>query len=127
MENKGLEIRVVDEPYNGGVQMVFYERGFNNEIVSIGELIMTEYKEGRLVPPASKISIDKRTVQILIDDLWSCGFRPSEGSGSAGSLKATEKHLEYMRDIAKKSVDLLIEHAKAPVLFQKTIDIPGKT
>ncbi len=26
--------------------------------------------------------------QVLMDDLWTCGIRPTEGSGSAGSLLA---------------------------------------
>lgn len=38
--------------------------------------------------------------QQLMDGLWSCGLRPSEGSGSAGALAATQKHLEDMRVIA---------------------------
>ena len=39
-------------------------------------------------------------VQHLIDELWTCGFRPSEGTGSAGSLAATERHLKDMQAIA---------------------------
>lgn len=35
-----------------------------------------------------------------MDQLWNCGLRPTEGSGSAGSLAATQRHLEDMRKIA---------------------------
>jgi len=35
-----------------------------------------------------------------MDDLWAAGVRPTEGTGSAGSLSATEKHLSDMRIIA---------------------------
>lgn len=38
--------------------------------------------------------------QMLMDQLWNCGLRPSEGSGSAGSLAATERHLKDMQSIA---------------------------
>lgn len=38
--------------------------------------------------------------QMLMDELWNCGIRPSEGTGSAGSLRATEKHLGDMQRIA---------------------------
>lgn len=38
--------------------------------------------------------------QELMDELWRCGLRPSEGSGSAGSLAATERHLSDMKKIA---------------------------
>ena len=48
--------------------------------------------------------------QALMDRLWECGLRPSEGTGSAGALAATQKHLEDMRKIAFKYV----EDAQAP-------------
>lgn len=38
--------------------------------------------------------------QFLMDQLWDCGLRPSEGSGSAGAMAATQKHLEDMQAIA---------------------------
>ena len=43
--------------------------------------------------------------QRLMDELWHCGLRPSEGTGSAGSLKATENHLADMRMIAFTLLD----------------------
>lgn len=46
-----------------------------------------------------------------MDALWHCGLRPSEGTGSAGSLAATEKHLKDMRAIA---FDLLQMKGDAP-------------
>ena len=50
------------------------------------------------------LRIQKREAQRLIDDLWACGLRPTEGSGSAGSLAATQKHLEDMRHIAMEAL-----------------------
>lgn len=46
------------------------------------------------------ISLSEITAQRLMDQLWNCGFRPTEGSGSAGALAATQKHLDDMRKIA---------------------------
>lgn len=54
------------------------------------------FEEG---PPAP-ITLDDHAAQKLIDDLWDAGLRPSEGSGSAGCLAATQKHLKDMRAIA---------------------------
>ncbi len=45
------------------------------------------------------LRINKPEAQKLMDDLWDCGLRPSEGSGSAGSLRKTEEHLKDMRKI----------------------------
>jgi hypothetical protein len=43
------------------------------------------------------LTIDATAAQELMDTLWDCGLRPSEGSGSAGAMAATQKHLEDMR------------------------------
>lgn len=47
-------------------------------------------------------SLTQGAAQILMDDLWNCGLRPTEGTGSAGSLAATQKHLEDMRTLVFK-------------------------
>lgn len=46
------------------------------------------------------LMLTKEEGQELIDALWSAGLRPTEGSGSAGSLAATERHLQDMQRIA---------------------------
>lgn len=56
------------------------------------------------VEPTARLSRDD--AQTLMDDLWMCGLRPTEGMGSAGSLKATERHLEDMRKIAFSKLNL---------------------
>nr|WP_145544751.1 hypothetical protein [Variovorax boronicumulans] len=47
-------------------------------------------------------TIDMATedAQQLMDELWRAGLRPTEGTGSAGSLAATERHLKDMQRIA---------------------------
>jgi hypothetical protein len=44
--------------------------------------------------------LNKTSAQMLMDELWDCGIRPSEGSGSAGALLATQNHLKDMKSIA---------------------------
>jgi hypothetical protein len=46
------------------------------------------------------LSLRGTDAQQLMDQLWHCGLRPSEGTGSAGSLAATERHLADMKKIA---------------------------
>lgn len=52
--------------------------------------------------PVPSFSLDFRQAQSLMDQLWQCGLRPSEGTGSAGALAATQKHLEDMRTLVFK-------------------------
>ncbi len=44
-------------------------------------------------------------VQGLMDELWRAGFRPSEGSGSAGALKQAEHHIASLQKIAYALVE----------------------
>ena len=58
--------------------------------------------------PSPTFRLKPPQVQLLMDQLWTAGFRPSEGTGSAGALAATQKHLSDVRKIvaAKLKVDL---------------------
>jgi hypothetical protein len=51
--------------------------------------------DGGYIDPSLVLPIDD--AQRLMDELWNCGLRPTEGSGSAGALAATQRHLEDMR------------------------------
>ena len=45
-------------------------------------------------------TLEKESAQQLMDDLWRCGIRPTEGEGTAGSMRAVERHLADARAIA---------------------------
>jgi len=59
------------------------------------QLVMQETEHGQMTEPTARLS--NAAAQELMDQLWSAGLRPSEGSGSAGAMRATERHLEDMR------------------------------
>lgn len=56
--------------------------------------------EGAEMQPA--FAMRGEQAQQFMDELWRAGFRPTEGSGSAGSLAATERHLADMRALVFK-------------------------
>ena len=47
-------------------------------------------------------SLEAKGAQALMDQLWDCGFRPSQSEREVGALKATERHLEDMRSLVFK-------------------------
>ena len=67
-------------------------------------IIMEKYDDGNYCPPTTSIKLD--SAQVLMDDLWNAGVRPTEGSGSSGSLRATESHLSDMRKIVSKNLEV---------------------
>jgi len=62
-----------------------------------GKIIFRKYNAGEIIQPACIIQRDE--AQALMDQLWNCGIRPTEGTGSAGSLAATERHLKDLQRI----------------------------
>lgn len=90
-----VEVRAYSRPWNFGVDFLIKS---GNSVVKPNNIVFTEYEEGATIENSSLI-LDSNAIQQLMDDLWQCGYRPSEGSGSAGSLRATEKHLEDMRKL----------------------------
>jgi hypothetical protein len=97
-----MRIRVSKQPWFMGLQLMVYETDLNDKPVAVGRLTMETQAIGHAIPQDSLIEIEDSTAQCLMDDLWMNGFRPSEGSGSAGSLKATQNHLEDMRTLVFK-------------------------
>lgn len=57
-----------------------------------------EFDPGVRIDPT--LRLDLKDAQTLMDDLWQCGIRPTEGVDNPGELKATKYHLEDMRKIA---------------------------
>lgn len=90
------EIRVYNTPWAGSISFLLKD----------GAAVATEFRFETLPPgtrlkPTFELSID--AAQRLMDGLWSCGLRPTEGSGSAGMLAATERHLEDFRKLVFKA------------------------
>jgi hypothetical protein len=61
-------------------------------------VVFQAVESGMITQPC--LQLDQNDAQQLMDQLWHCGLRPSEGTGSAGSLAATERHLADMRKLA---------------------------
>jgi len=57
----------------------------------VQHLDCVQIEEGTIPPVAFRLCDIQ--AQELMDKLWSIGFRPTEGKGSAGALAATEHHL----------------------------------
>mgnify|MGYP001590343948 CR=1 FL=1 len=103
------DIKVFTEkhPYNKAVGIYFYERQPDGKIAVVTNLEFTIIDPSIEMERGSGIDLSYETTQDLMDRLWECGLRPSEGSGSAGSLKATENHLKDMQSLSWKLLDML--------------------
>jgi hypothetical protein len=76
-----------------------------------GQLHMVEVPDGADFTTPT-LTLNPTNAQRLMDELWTCGLRPSEGTGSAGALAATQAHLKDMQTLTFK---MLAEITKPPL------------
>lgn len=87
---ESLEVRAHSAPWWDGINFLIRDKG-----TATGEITMVKRDPCVAVEPSFRMSAQQ--AQVLMDDLWACGLRPTEGKGSAGALAATQRHLEDMR------------------------------
>lgn len=67
--------------------------------VAVCEPVTLTILDKGVIEPRPTFSLTPSEAQELIDRLWDCGLRPSEGSGSAGAMAAVQAHLQDMRTL----------------------------
>jgi hypothetical protein len=91
---------------------IYAERSIQSQAVNlyvvredgkIGRLEFDERMDGCFSPPTLQLPDRGSEAQALMDRLWACGLRPTEGRGSAGALAATESHLSDLRTLVEKA------------------------
>jgi hypothetical protein len=99
---EGLRILAQRAPWSPDVELLVVgidERGVRR--CHATNVIMQNYTpENENLVREPTLRLTQEAAQLLMDQLWSAGLRPSEGSGSAGALAATERHLADMRELA---------------------------
>jgi len=98
--NKGIEIRAVNCFHLDRSLGLYIEQVQDRKIFFAKPIVMEESAREPYEPVEPLLHISREMGQQLMDDLWQCGLRPSEGSGSAGQLASVQGHLADMRQIA---------------------------
>lgn len=104
-----MHVRACKSPlaFLRGVQLLIFCVDHNNKP---HVPVLTEWREvdpAREVSAGNTIALDHQAPQELMDSLWECGIRPSEGSGSAGSMKAAQDNLQDLRRVTNGLFGLL--------------------
>ena len=101
-----MEIRAQWQPWYGGISILMREPGdvrTGKPTRVVGPLTLKEIKPGEACGPPT-LTMEREELQVLVDDLYQMGFRPSDGEHTTGQLRATENHLNDMRKIAFKGL-----------------------
>lgn len=81
--------------------------------LAVANLTLVKVEAGQILPEPT-VKLHRDDAQALMDALWNVGLRPTEGSGSAGSLAATERHLEDMRRLVFDRGDERVAISEVP-------------
>ncbi len=101
--NDSAELRAMSAPWSDTIELLLRIRTASGQLSCGTNVEMETVEPGHQVNPTFRLRTEK--AQQLMDDLWSCGLRPSEGTGSAGAMRATEKHLDDMRRLVFHRLD----------------------
>lgn len=97
-------------PWGDGIEVRLGDKDDSGKLF-VANVTFVEHEDGSFVNPALRLQVPE--AQKLMDELWNCGVRPSEGAGSVGQLAAVQAHLQDMRTLLFDVID------KAPVGFSK--------
>ena len=102
---RGKRLWAERREWSDSIDFVLFERRGDSVSYSTSISMFNPGTEnaGEIIAPTFSLKNDE--AQELMDNLWKLGFRPSEGTGSAGSLAATQKHLEDMRRLVFDFLD----------------------
>jgi hypothetical protein len=95
-----------------GFGFYLYERdeyGVTAHAISVNMQSVPRQPSAIVEPNEPTFHLRYEQAQRLMDELWNCGLRPSEGMGSAGQLAATQKHLEDERALSRRLLDKVLE------------------
>jgi hypothetical protein len=100
MNIEGLKIKVgKDLGWGNGVSINMGHPDQYGNMMIAQPVVFKTHPPGASIP-IPMLRLQGEEAQLLMDELWNVGVRPSEGSGSAGQLAATQKHLDDMREMA---------------------------
>ena len=95
-----LEFMARREDWTEGISLYLRQRTVGFGSVMAHPPVMETVEPGARALPM--MTIDIQTAQNLMDELWQCGVRPTEGTGSAGAMAAVQAHLKDMQRLVFK-------------------------
>lgn len=108
-----VELLVHNAPWRAELEFLLVSKSPGSEGVArtayVSNVEFTAVDPNEPLVPGPTFRLGTMEAQSLMDELWRCGLRPSEGSGSAGALRAVERHLDDMRTLVGKSLDVQLK------------------
>jgi hypothetical protein len=105
-----LRLRLFRSAFTDSIDCYLVERTHDGRMAQAKPVEM-EIIESNVAPHTPTFRLEQVNAQALMDELWNCGIRPTEGTGSAGALAATQNHLKDMQGVSDRLLKM-IEQAR---------------
>jgi len=96
------EMRVAPESWWNGVRVMVRGRTFDGPYAYVKDIVLEKIDE--FTEPPS-FTLPDRAAQILMDDLWTSGIRPTEKRQDGEALRSVRDHLGDMQQLAFRLLD----------------------
>jgi hypothetical protein len=90
-----METRAYNAPWKDCIEIYMRTRDKDGP-KKFAQLKLSDMPPPGIAPPETT-RLNASEAQVLMDDLWACGVRPTEGAGSAGAMAATQAHLRDLQ------------------------------
>ncbi len=98
-----IQILVQNQPFDRSIALLIFEVDDFGKRRTIGtKVMMKQCKPPCGIAIAPTLKIGEEAGQLLMDGLWDCGIRPSEGTGSAGAMAAAQANLTDLRYVMQQ-------------------------
>lgn len=105
MHIRDVQLRARAEPWSNGVRVAAFGMDEHGRRVCASQPKWGAVSDRAEAPTLALLRMEY--AQSLMDDLWAAGLRPTEGSGSAGAMRATERHIEDLRFVSFRLLDVV--------------------
>lgn len=97
MRVNSLELRCEKRGYSQKIDfaLVTYNRAGTRHVAE--PVTMHEQGDEPITQPT--FSLEQDEAQLLFNELWALGLRPTDGTGNSGHVEALKNHLEDMRTL----------------------------
>jgi hypothetical protein len=102
---KAVKLRCKPTPFLDGVELVGFAKDSDRRRY-VASIAWKEQNENDVYFVDPTVRLTMENAQELMDDLWASGVRPTEGNGSAGAMRAAERHIDDLRKIAFKTLGI---------------------
>lgn len=103
-----MQIRAQKTDFSKSISLAILEYSQKSGKLYVAEpVVMMERDDGLSIQPT--LQLEPAQAQQLMDDLWECGVRPTEGTGSAGAMSAVQAHLKDLRKLLSAAVEVNLD------------------